>query len=152
MKALLFPAALSALLFASCAPSTPESRIAAQPAMYEALPANQKELVRQGRIAKGMGTDAVYLAWGRASREYEGSEGGQSTLRWDYEGSRPVYTNTYFGAYGWGYGYRYGPYGRYGTYPAYYGVGFGPDVTYVPYRKASVLFRSGRVASWERLR
>ncbi len=150
MKPLMYPAALSAVVFASCAPSTPESRIAAQPAMFEALPAKQKELVRQGTIGKGMGTDAVYLAWGRASREYEGSENGQATLRWDYDGSRPVYTNSYFGAYGWGYGY--GPYGRYGTYPAYYGIGIGPEVTYVPYRKASVLFRNGRVASWERVR
>lgn len=146
MKAAMFPAAISILVFASCAPSTPESRIAAQPAMFEGLPPKQKDLVRQGRIDKGMGTDAVYLAWGRASREYEGSEGGQPTLRWDYNGSSPVYTNSYFGAYGWGYGY-----GRYGRYP-YYDVGFGPEVTYIPYRRATVLFRNGRVASWERVR
>lgn len=148
MKAVLFPAALSAAIFASCAPSTPQARIAAQPAMYDGLPAKQKELVRQGQIAKGMGTDAVYLAWGRASRVYEGSEGGEPTLRWDYNGSSPVTTNSYgyFGPYGWGYGYGYG--WRYGRYP-YYG---GPDVVYVPYRKATVLFRSGRVDSWEKVR
>ena len=153
MKLVLFPAALSVLLFASCVPSTPESRIAAQPAMFDGLPAKQQELVRQGRIDKGMGTDAVYLAWGRASREYEGSENGAATLRWDYNGSTPVYSNSGFGpyGYGWGYGYGYAPYGRYGTYP-YYGVGFGPEVTYIPYRKASVLFRNGRVSSWERVR
>lgn len=150
MKPMLLPAALSALIFASCVPSTPESRIAAQPAMYEGLPAKQKELVRQGQIDKGMGTDAVYLAWGRASREFEGSEGNVATLRWDYNGSSPVYTNSY-GPYGWGLGYGYGPYGAYGRYP-YYGYGFGPEVVYVPYRKASVLFRNGRVASWERAR
>lgn len=116
--------------------------------MFQGLPARHQSLVRQGQIDKGMTTDAVYLAWGRPSREYEGSESGASTLRWDYTGSTPVYTNSVYG--GWGGGYGYGPYGRYG-YP-YGGYGFGPEVTYVPYRRASVLFKGGRVASWERSR
>lgn len=144
----LFSAALTALVFASCAPSTPDARIAAQPAIFDRLPAKHREMVRQGRIDKGMTTDAVYLAWGRPSREYEGSENGAATLRWDYAGSTPVYTNHFYGGYGYGYGY--GRYGRY-RYP-YYGYGFGPEVTYVPYRRASVLFRNGRVTSWERSR
>jgi hypothetical protein len=148
---MLLPAALSAVILASCVPSTPESRIAAQPAMFEGLPAKQKELVRQGHIDKGMGTDAVYLAWGKASREYDGSEGGAATLRWDYNGSMPVYSDNAFGSYGYGWGYGYGRYGRYGAYP-YYGVGWGPEVTYVPYRRASVLFHNGKVFSWERVR
>jgi hypothetical protein len=148
MKLLLLPAALLAALLASCAPSTPDARIAAQPALFESLPAKQKDLVRQGRIDKGMGTDAVYLAWGRASREFEGSENGAPTLRWDYEGSTPVYHSSFYGSYGYG----YGRYGRYGRYPGYYGFGIGPEVTYLPYRRASVLFKSGRVISWERSR
>lgn len=147
---MLLPAALSAGIFASCAPSTPAARIAAQPAMFAALPARQKELVRQGQIDKGMGTDAVYLAWGKASREYEGYEGRAKTLRWDYNGSTPVYSHGYFGAFGWGYG-RFGPSYGYSPYN-YYGAGFGPEVTYVPYRRASVLFRNGSVTSWERSR
>ncbi len=141
---LVLAASLSALVFVSCAPSTPDARIAAQPAMFERLPARHQSLVRQGQIDKGMTTDAVYLAWGRPSREYDGLENGAPTLRWDYAGSTPVYTNSFYG--GWGYGY--GPYGRYG-YPYH---GFGPEVTYVPYRRASVLFKSGRVTSWERSR
>ena len=145
---LVLAAALSALVFVSCAPSTPAARIAAQPAMFEGLPAKHQSLVRQGQIDKGMSTDAVYLAWGRASREYEGSENGAPTLRWDYSGSTPVYTNSFWG--GWGYGYGHGYYGRYG-YP-YGGYGFGPEVTYVPYRRATVIFKGGRVASWERAR
>jgi hypothetical protein len=151
MKPMLLLAPLSAGILASCAPSTPEARIAAQPALFAALPAKQKELVRQGQIDKGMGTDAVYLAWGRASREYDGYEGSARTLRWDYNGSTPVYSpNGYFGAYGWGYG-RFGPYYGHNPYH-FYGIGVGPDVTYVPYRRASVLFRDGRVSSWERSR
>jgi hypothetical protein len=145
MKMKFLAATLLALAFASCAPSTPEGRIAAQPALFDKLPDRQQELVKQGRIDKGMGTDAVYLAWGRPAREYEGSEGDVATLRWDYAGSTPVYSNQ---VYGYG-GYRYGRYGRYG-YP--YGYGIGQEITYVPYRRASVLFHNGRVASWERSR
>lgn len=107
---------LAAVVFASCAPSTPEARIAARPQLFEALPPRQQELVRQGQLAQGMGRDAVLLAWGRPSREYEGSEDGVSTLRWDYLGSTPVYETSYFG--GYGYGPRCG-YGRFGRGPAY---------------------------------
>ena len=150
MKALLPIAAVSAAILASsCAPSTPAARIAAQPAMYERLSSHEKELVSQGQIDKGMGTDAVYLAWGRANREYDGSEGGARTLRWEYTGTTPVYGSSfgYFGPYGWGHG-RLGPYGYY----PYNGYPYGPDVVYAPYRRASVLFRNGRVASWEKSR
>jgi len=147
---LVLAAALSVLVFASCAPSTPEARIAAQPSKFERLPEKQKQLVERGQIDKGMSTDAVYLAWGSPSREYEGSENGVSTLRWDYAGSTPVYSNSF----GWGYGgyggYGYGRYGRYG-YP-YSGYGMGSEITYVPYRRASVLFKGGKVSSWERSR
>ena len=149
MKVTTLATAVSALAMFSCAPSTPAARIAAQPALFEKLPARQQELVSQGRIDKGMGTDAVYLAWGRPSRDYEGSEGGTPTLRWDYNGSTPVYNTGYYGAYGYGYGY--GRYGRYGRSP-YYGIGIAPEVTYLPYRRATVLFRQGRVASWEKAR
>lgn len=144
-------APLVALLFASCAPSTPAARIAAQPALFEKLPARQQDLVRQGRIDKGMGTDAVYLAWGKPSREYEGSENGAATLRWDFNGSTAVYNTGYYGTFGYGYGSGYGRYGRYGRSP-YYGIGIAPEVAYVPYRRATVLFREGRVSSWEKVR
>ncbi len=119
--------------------------------MYGPLPGHQKELVSQGQIDKGMGTDAVFLAWGRASREYDGHESGASTLRWDYISTTPVYGAGYgyFGPYGWG-SNRFGPYGY---YPGSWGYPYGgPDVVYTPYRRASVLFRNGRVSSWEKSR
>ncbi|WP_367871004.1 hypothetical protein [Luteolibacter sp. Populi] len=151
MNWLLPLAALSAAFLASCAPSTPASRIAAQPAVYEGLSGKEKQLVSQGQIDKGMGTEAVYLAWGRATREYEGSETGARTLRWDYTSTTPVSGNAYgyFGAFGWGSG-RFGPYGGpYGYYPSY---GYGQEVVYAPYLRARVLFRNGRVSSWEKSR
>lgn len=141
---LLFPAILS-VVFVSCAPSTPDVRISARPSIYQALPEKQKELVKQGKVEKGMSTDAVYLAWGRPSREYEGSDGSATTLRWDYAGTKPVIDSSFYGGYG------YPGYGWYGRYP-YSRLGYSQAINYVPYRRATVLFRNGKVSSWERSR
>lgn len=147
----LFALAGCAALAASCAPVTPDARISANLSRYEPLPAAHKRLVREGRIDKGMSPDAVFLAWGRADREYEGGTDGRPTLRWDYFGSQPVYTGGGWSGY---YDYGYGPgWGRYGRYPAYgYGFSVGPQIDYIPYRRATVEFRNNRVVSWERAR
>jgi hypothetical protein len=145
MKMMFLPASVLALAGASCAPSTPETRIAAQPALFQSLPARHQELVRQGSIDRGMSTDAVSLAWGRPSRQFEGSDGQVATLRWEYTGTTPVYSNSHFGGFGTG---RHGRWGR----GSFYGSGIGQEVTFVPYRRATVLFREGRVSSWERIR
>lgn len=145
MKAtlLLASAALSVLL-ASCTPSTPQARIQQAPHLYAQLSSKQKALVERGQISEGMSPNAVYLAWGRPSEEYRGSEHGKSTLRWDYTSSRPVYTSSFWGGYGYGpyYGYR-------GYYGGYYGGG--PEVIYMPYESARVLFINDRVTKWERI-
>jgi len=134
----------AALLTVSCAPSTPESRIYARPQAFEALGLKHQELVRRGEIEKGMGKDAVALAWGNPSGTVEGLRNGKNMERWDYQGQRPVVTNSFFG------GYRSGYYGGYG----YSGVGggFGPQITYVPYRRSVVWFVAGRVDEWESVR
>ncbi len=138
----------SALLFVSCAPSTPQARIDREPGKFAALSAKHQTLVQQGQITRGMSTDAVYLAWGRPAGIFQGSRDGKTTERWDYAGSRPVYTTGFYGSYG--YGRSYGRHSRYG----YSGIGFGmgPEVTYVPYSLASVWFLNNRVDSWERAR
>jgi hypothetical protein len=139
-------AAVSAgLLMASCVPSTPQTRIQREPGKFEALSGKQRSLVEQGQISNGMPPDAVYLAWGRPSRVFQGSKEGKSSERWDYAGSRPVYYSNFYGSYG---GY-YGPYRGRGYYGGY---GFGPEVAYIPYRMASVWFVNGRVDAWERAR
>ena len=140
---------LGALLVGACAPSTPEARIAAHPGLYEGLDEDQRELVRQGRIARGMSTSAVFLAWGRASSEFQGADERSSTLRWDYTGRRPVHTTTH--TFGLGPRY-YGGYGRWGRCHPYGGFAVAPQVTYVPYLRASVWFRDGLVTRWERRR
>ncbi len=137
-------AAAAAFLAVSCAPSTPEYRISERPAVFEGLSARDRELVKQGELRKGMERDAVALAWGSPTRRVEGLRDGKDMERWEYQGSRAVVTNNFFG------GYRTGYYGRY----PYSGItgGFGPEVTYVPYRKSTVWFVNGRVDEWESVR
>lgn len=145
MKKIL--AAVSAgLLVASCAPSTPQTRIQREPAKFEALSSTQRSLVEQGQISRGMPPDAVYLAWGRPSRVFQGSKDGKSSERWDYAGSHPVYHTNFYGSYG----SYYGPYR--GRYYRGYGLAIGPEVSYIPYRIASVWFVGDRVDAWERAR
>jgi len=141
MKNLLAPLALC-LLVGACVPSTPQSRIEASPGKYDRLSGSHQTLVMQGKIDRGMGKDAVLLAWGSPNDTFDGERNGRRTERWDYSGSRPVYSTGFgFGSY-YGYGGRYSPYG--------YGFGVGPEVSYIPYTRASVLFVNNRVDSWER--
>jgi hypothetical protein len=142
----IFAALVVALHAVSCAPSTPQSRIASEPALYQALPASQKSLVERGEIARGMSRDAVWIAWGAPTRRFEGSEEGRTTERWDYVGAQPVYHTSVYGAFGFG----YGRYGRRG-YP-YSAYALAPEVTYLPFRRASVWFVNDQVDRWDRLR
>lgn len=142
MKNLLL-ATLGCAVFASCAPITPQTRIDQNPQVFSALSSRDQELVRQGQIARGMSPDAVALAWGPPQRRLEGTRGTRRVDRWDYTVLRPIYSNHYFG----GYGYGYGGYGR-----GYSTFGFGPEVTYLPQQVASVWFEDNRVEAWERLR
>jgi hypothetical protein len=90
-----------------------------------------------------MSPDAVVLAWGAPSRRYSGVSNGTASERWDYMGSQPVYGNT-FGYGGWGGWNRWGGYGCGG--PFMYN-----DVTFIPYRRATVLFKNQRVEAWEKM-
>jgi hypothetical protein len=146
MKKFLFTLSLG-LSFASCVPSTPQTRIQQSPQKFAALDATQRSLVQQGQISRGMSLDAVYLAWGHPSRSFQGSRNGKLTERWDYAGTRPVPVTNFYGSYGYG---GYGPYGHH-AYSGI-GVGFGPEIAYIPYRVASVWFINQRVDSWERAR
>jgi len=134
----------AALAAVSCSPSTPAARIAERPLAFDKLSDKHKELVQRGEIARGMDMSAVALAWGDPARRVEEIKGVRRTERWEYDGTRPEVTNTFFGGYGYG---RYGPYRYSGV-----GAGFAPEVVYVPYRKSTVWFISGKVDGWERLK
>ncbi|MGB6223277.1 hypothetical protein [Haloferula sp.] len=132
-------------ILGACAPSTPETRIAQSPENFSRLSSEDQALIRQGKIQSGMSPEAVYYAWGRPAREMAGADENATTLRWDYAGSTPIYTTNVYGAY---YGGGYGYFGR--RYPRY-GYAVAPQVTYVPYRRASVWFINNRVSKWERV-
>lgn len=141
---LILPLLAICLAAASCVPATPQARIARNPALFEAQPAKPRPLIERGEIDRGMSMDAVFLAWGNPSGRFEGSRNAKPSERWDYTGSRPVYTTNFHS------GYRYGRYSRY-SHP-YDDYGLGPEIVYIPYHSASVWFVSGRVDAWERLR
>ena len=128
----------------SCAPSTPQKRIEERPQDFAKLSEKHKELVSKGEIIKGMSKDAVFFAWGKPADHAEGERNGKFSERWDYEGRHPVVSHHYHGGYSTG---GCGPYDYSG-----YNAGFGPEVTYIPYVRASVWFVEGRVDEWERQR
>lgn len=128
-------------LLASCAASTPQTRIARNPALYQALTPSQQALVSQGRIERGLPRDGVFLAWGRPHRVTEWDRSGSRLERWTYYGLNPVSTYTFGMGVGPGW-YGCGPYGD----PFFYG---GPVVEWVPYPISRVDFRHGQVTDWE---
>lgn len=136
---------LVAVALSSCVTQTPEARIKKQAAAFLALPAKHQELVRRGEICRGMKPDAVRLAWGNPSRRYSGTKEGKDIERWDYLGEQPVFTNQM----GFGYGnpWMWGP-GRWG---GAWQPFMGPDVTYIPYQRATITFKNQLVDSWEKL-
>jgi hypothetical protein len=144
-------AVLAASLVVSCVSPTPASRIADSPWLYDRLPERQRELVRQGKLERGMSPDAVWLAWGEPAQRFEGWEKGKATLRWDYAGIQPVYTTGFGGSLGWGgYGRWGGPY-RHG-YAPYSSFGMGPEIAYVPYHRASAWFANKCLEAWSSAR
>ena len=132
------------VLGSACAPSTPQTRIDRNPELYQALTAAEQERVAQGELRKGMSKEAAFLAWGAPNRKSTGEKDGTPRERWDYLDRAPVYQSNLYGGYRSGY---YGPYGRYS------GIGFaaGPEITYVPYRKATIWFIRDKVDSWEQV-
>jgi hypothetical protein len=143
MKNVLIMLSLALALVSCVPPSTPQTRIGSNHAVFSKLSLEQQQLVRQGQIATGMPADAVYMAWGRPARIFNGSKDGKNRERWDYAATRPTYVQTMSSP------YYHGPYGL-RRYYRYNDPMMMPEVAYVPYLQASVWFMNGKVESWER--
>ncbi len=140
-------------IFATSCASLPEQRINRNPELYGKLSSNDKNLVVQGRLRKGMTQDAVFLAWGRPDRVRSSSRNGKGSESWAYVDHTPV--RSYNVGYSFG---GYHPfYNRYGCHPRF-GYGYGPGwnygsgINFVPYISRTVDFRNGRVTGWSRTR
>jgi hypothetical protein len=131
-----FPLLAALLVLGGCA-STPQSRIQSNPEVFAQIPAGEQAKAQLGEVAKGMGHEAVFIAWGKPSGVKSASDGSET---WLYAYSSPVYASgPYLG--GWGYGRRCG-----------WGGWTGPVVVAYDTRiYAKVVFNNGRVTYWERL-
>ncbi len=138
----LLATATGCLATVSCTLGTPQARINRNPSLYDSLPDNHRELVNQGRIAKGMSQSAVHLALGPPNRKIQGFRDDASFERWDYTRLQPHFHHSFHTYHGYGLG-------RHGI--RYHGFGFAPSIGYLPSRSASVTFRDSRVESWELL-
>jgi hypothetical protein len=119
---------LAAAFAAGCATSSSlDSRKKERPAAYRALPAEQKQLVDDGKIKIGMSADAVYLAWGHPAEVLESETPQGHVTAWLYHGQ-------------WVQEYRYwiGPHLESDYYPR-------------NYVSAEVIFQNGVVTSWRML-
>lgn len=146
-----FGAIMAALFLGACASSSPMSRITNNPAVFESLSQEHRELVATGVIRQGMTQDAVFLAWGRPDRVSRGHRGGQGFETWTYlefEAVRRRNLGVGFGYGGHGYGRRHGWPGHHrGFHDPFYGGG--STVDYIPVIGAEVVFIGGRVSEWE---
>jgi outer membrane protein assembly factor BamE (lipoprotein component of BamABCDE complex) len=128
----------------SCAPSTPATRIAKNPAMFESLSTSDKVLAQQGQIKRGMDKNGVLIAWGKPDGISAGDRNGKFFEQWIYTSLKPVYVNTFrtYAIYG---------YGRYGCDS--FDLDYGPEVHYVQQTKATVEFdKNNKVSEWVTLR
>lgn len=103
-------AAFVAVFLAGC--STVESRIKANPEVFNRLPPEQQALVKAGQIALGFESDAVTLALGDPDRVSTRTDADGVTTIWHYltyeANGRVLFTGYYhFGRRGWGFWGRY---------------------------------------------
>ncbi len=103
--------------------STPDSRIAANPAAFAAMNPQQQALVKAGQVGIGMSMDAVKLALGDPDRVTLRTDASGETQVWHYVTYEADGVYLYSGFYHRGYGRRGGWGGGWGGwgggYPYY---------------------------------
>jgi hypothetical protein len=117
---------LAGMFLAGCASSsTVAKRKQERPAAYDALSPEMRSLVDQGKITRGLGTDAVYIAWGQPGQVTQGENDLGQTTTWSYYGYYTQQTTV------WGWRHVY--------------YGYNP----VNYISAQVTFTNGFVKQWQ---
>ncbi|HEU0273067.1 MAG TPA: hypothetical protein VFQ83_00885 [Candidatus Udaeobacter sp.] len=98
-----FAITVVALFFTSCA--TPGARISQHPDIYQRLSPRDQALVSEGQIRRGMGPDAVWLAWGTPEQKIPGPIRGSETWVYiRYDTPFPSYgVPYYYGPFDWSY-------------------------------------------------
>ncbi len=120
-----------------CGCSSISSRARQESASYNSLSPSERDLVDKGQIARGMSSNAVYIAWGKPTQVIPQSSaaGTDEEATWLYYGNQPVITPA------WSF------------IPDPYGYG---RLEYMPqhhserYLKGAVHLQNGRVTSWQK--
>jgi hypothetical protein len=119
---LSFFAGCAVLVLAGC--STPDTRIRANPEVFNRLSPYEQDLIRAGQVAIGFDQEMVRLAVGEPDRVWmrtdtEGSSEAWSYTTYETADGFPLYRGFYHRYYGgWGHGWAHGYYPYYLSYPA----------------------------------
>jgi hypothetical protein len=143
-------AGCAALLLAGC--STPDTRIRANPEVFNRLSAEEQDLIREGRVAIGFDQEMVRLAVGDPDRVWTRTDQDGASESWSYT---TYETHDGFPLYRGFYHRYYHPYYG-GLRSRYYGGfahGYYPYYLSYPGRQDrevfKVLFKDGRVVAIE---
>jgi hypothetical protein len=131
---LLLILGLSALLTACT--STPESRIAQHPAIFDTYPPQVRQKIRAGEVDIGFTPDMVRLALGDPSRVFSRQTENGVTELWIYHDNGPRFS----------FGIGVGSFGRHSATSLGVSTSTGG---YDPEEKMHVEFRDGRVTAVE---
>jgi hypothetical protein len=128
--------AAAAVWLAAC--STPEARIRRNQALFDALPAAEQALIREGKVGIGFTPDLVRLAVGDPDQRWVRTDAQGQTEVWSYT----TYDNSVGEPLYRGYYHRW-----YGGYPVYYDTLYFSDARPREYFKVS--FTAGKVSAIE---
>jgi len=125
------------LLALATACSTVAQRKQAAAAAYEGLSAADRQLVDHGQIARGMDTNAVFIAWGSPSEVIDRPASSPPETIWEYSGNRAVHIPT------WSYEPSSNGYWTYEPTTVHYSE---------RYTRAEVVFQNGRVVDFKKFK
>jgi hypothetical protein len=108
----------ASLVFAGCATSNVDTRIAQRRGLYESYPLDVREKIAAGRVDIGFTPDMVAMALGEPARRAERRSMNELSEVWYYTRSRPRVS--------FGFGVGTGHFGRHGGFGTSIGMSTGP--------------------------